>query len=143
MPRTRPSQTVEHRVTLGGWERAEVNKYLAPRWVNSLTPLAMPIALVGLAGAVALAGKYIGEGLASVMPDGEIGETREDGTRMAWWEVFIGKDEYTFTNEDGTTRTYNNFAYGVPLFGPLFGGGINLAEAVRDRGPGWASTGEQ
>ena len=143
MPRTRPSETVEHRVTLGGWERAEVNKYLAPRWINSLTPLAMPFALVGLAGAVALAGKYIGQGLASIVPDGEIGDTREDGTKMGWWEPFIGKDEYTFTNEDGTTRTYKNWGYPAPLAGPLFGIGINLSEGLRDFAPSWASTGQQ
>jgi len=137
VPRTRPSQTVEHRVTLGGWERAEAKKYLAPKWATALSGFAWPIAIAGLAGGIAMAGKYIGEGLAGILPDGEIGETREDGTRMAWWEPFIGKREYTFNEYDNEgnitgTNTTKNYLFGVPIFGPMSGAGINMSEGLED-----------
>lgn len=148
MPRTRPSHTVEHRITLGGWERAEVNKYLAPRWADALAGFAWPMAFLGIAGGLAMAGKYIGEGLAGIMPDGEFGPVREDGTRMQWYEPFIGNDEYTFdrTDADGNIaeqEVVKNPLYGIPIFGPMAGAGINTAEGLKDwwqkKSEGWVT----
>jgi len=114
-----------------------VNKYLAPKWATAISGFAWPIAFASLAGGLALAGKYIGEGLYGILPDGEIGETREDGTVMAWWEPFIGNRQYTFNEYDNAgniigTNTTKNYAFGVPILGPMVGAGINSSEALRD-----------
>lgn len=148
MPRTRPTETVEHRITLGGWERNEIEKWLLPRWGTVAAGFAWPVGFAALGAGLVLAGKYIGQGLYGILPDGEIGDTREDGTKMQWWEPIIGKSEYTFDTHDGEgnitgQETTKNWFYPVPILGSLSGSGINLGEGIgdwwKDKASKWTS----
>ena len=101
--------------------------------------------VIGLAGAAGLgiAGYYIAQGLSNFSLGGDIpvlewGEVREDGTKIGLKELLTGKAEYTFTNPDGSTRTYHNAFAGIPFFGQLVGIGINVAERFKDTAPAWA-----
>lgn len=152
MPRRSCDKTIEHRITLGEVERRELKKFLeeiegrtksatVKNYANSIT---WPVIGLAAAAGVGVAGWYIAQGLANLslgdiaLPKMEFGEVREDGTRISMSELIFGKDEYTFTNEDGTTRTYKNPLSGIPLVGSLFGSGINLAEGYKDWGIGAA-----
>jgi hypothetical protein len=148
MPRKACTETIEHRITLGEVERRELKKFLeehqeltkSKKVANYGSTISWPVIGLAAAAGVGVAGWYIAQGLANMslgdinLPTLQFGEEREDGTRVTLSEMILGKDQYTFTDEDGTTRTYNNPVAGIPIIGSLFGTGINLGEASKDWG---------
>lgn len=142
MPRKPCDQTIEHRISLGEVERRELKKISAEldglieskKVANFAGAITWPVIEIAGAAGIGIAGYYIGQGLADFFPSLEWGEVREDGTRITLKELLTSKDEYTFNNPDGSTRTYKNPFSGWPIFEPLFGVDINLDEYIRDTG---------
>ena len=142
MPRKACDSTNEVRFTLGEVERRELKRInqeieeliKSKKVANYAGAITWPV--IGLAGAagVGIAGYYIGQGLADFFPSLEWGEVREDGTRIGLKEFLTGKDEYTFKNADGTTRTYKNPFSGIPGLGQFWGIGVFLGEYMADTG---------
>jgi len=138
MPRSKCTQTIEHRLTLGTYERAELKKVVKAEKVKDYAEAAnqilLPLGVVAVAAGIGIAGRYIGQGLSEleIWPSFEFGDTREDGTKMTLSELIIGKKEYTFNTSDGGTKTFRNYGYPIPVVGVISGAMINLGEATAD-----------
>ena len=151
MPRRCPSEVITHRIELGTAERVQLKKltksYERDKWLENI-----PNALMGV-GAVAGGVGVIGVGYGLYKIAGGIWEwaggimeplipdpstipaaTHEGG--LSWQELFWGAPEYT--NYD-TGTTVKNPHYGVPLWGSLYGSGINIGIAATNWA-GWNQT---
>ena len=148
MPRRAPEKTIEHRITFGEVERRELKQFIreleevnqSKKVSNYARSITTPVIGLAAAAGLGIAGWYVAQGLANLslgdmsLPSLEFGEVREDGTRITLSEMVLGKDSYTFVDENGVPRVYNNPAAGIPFIGGLFGTGINLSEVYRDWG---------
>jgi hypothetical protein len=138
MPRSKCNQTIEHRLTLGTYERTELKKAVKAEKVKDYAQAAaMFTPIIGMAAmgaGVAFAGYCIAEAIAGLCTDGipamEFGDELDDGSKVTLGEIFLGRREHAFNNADGTTTTYKNHFAGIPLLGPTVSMGINLGRAT-------------
>jgi len=133
MPRRAPDSTQEMRVTLGTFERSQLEPVLKSaarantsesvlRYASAFNQVALPLAIAGVGGALAL-------GLVGLGLDGAL-----DRERIR--DVILGTPNVRRTRRDGTEQVIENPFFGVPIIGPLFGTGMRIgektAEAVTD-----------
>jgi hypothetical protein len=131
MPRNAPDAVTETRLTLGTWERNQVQPILdevasaakAAKWAAfgaSAGSVMTPLVIGGVGGALALG--LVGFGLGDAL----------DKERIR--NIILGTPQVERTRADGTTQTIENLFFGVPIIGPLFGTGMRIgtstAEAV-------------
>ncbi len=122
MPRASPTQVIEQRLTLGTYERNKIEEVerLAKRslTVAGVGAVAMPLAVVGAAGALAVS--MTGLGLGDVLD------------KEAIRNITIGAPSVSRTRRDGSEQVIENPLFGVPLLGPLFGTGMRLGEKTAE-----------
>lgn len=129
LPRSAPDQVREHRLTLGTYERNQVEPILAEvrqaargakvaTWSAAIGAVAMPLAIASVGGALALG--MVGFGL-----DGNL-------DRQAIRDVILGTPSVRRTKADGTEQEIENPFFGFPIIGPLFGTGMRIGEKTAE-----------
>jgi len=138
MPRAKCDQVIEHRVSLGTYERAELKKMVKAEKVKDYSQAAaMFTPIIGMAaigGGVAFAGYHLAQAIGGLcgggVPPLELGDTLDDGSKVTIGELFWGRKTHTYTNDDGTQTQINNPLHGVGGFGAAGSFAINLGRAV-------------
>lgn len=122
MPRAAPTSVIEQRLTLGTYERAKIEELeqygKRALMVGSLSAVALPMALVGAAGAISIG--MVGFGL------------NNDLNKEAIRNILIGVPSIRRTRADGSEQTIDNIFFGVPIIGPLFGTGMRIGEKTAE-----------
>ncbi len=137
MPRNAPDRVQEHRLTLGTYERQQIEPLIqevtsaakgakVATWTAAIGAVALPMALVTAGGAIALG--LVGFGLDNVL----------DRERIR--DVLLGTPSVTRTRRDGTEQTIDNLFFGVPIIGPLFGTGMRIGERTVEAATGTINT---
>jgi len=128
MPKAKPSQVIVHRIELQEKERDMLESLVVTKSISNMLIPTAAIAGVGMAG-------YIGYKAANAFFDW--GEDVVDGVKdllntevgeanVPIIEAIVGKKTYT----DSSGQTFTNPLAGIPLFGSLFGSGINIGMAT-------------
>ena len=128
MPKAKPSQVIVHRIELQEKERDMLESLVVTKSISNMLIPTAAIAGVGVAG-------YIGYKAANAFFDW--GEDVVDGVKdllntevgeanVPIIEAIVGKKTYT----DSSGQTFTNPLAGIPLFGSLFGSGINIGMAT-------------
>ena len=129
MPRNAPDKVTEHRLTLGTYERQQIDPILAEirqaargarvaTWGAAIGQVALPLAIASGAGVLAL-------GLVGLGLDGNL-----DRERIR--DVILGTPSVRRTRRDGTEQEVQNPFFGVPIVGPLFGTGMRVGEKTAE-----------
>jgi hypothetical protein len=129
MPRNAPDKVTEHRLTLGTFERSQIEPLLVEMrqaakgakvatWSAAIGAVAMPLAIASVGGAVALG--LVGFGL-----DGNL-------DRQSIRDVILGTPSVRRTRKDGTEQEIENPFFGFPIIGPLFGTGMRIGEKTAE-----------
>jgi len=122
MPRSAPEKVVEHRITLGTYERARLEQA-----ANTARNAAIVASVGRIVPSIALAsvGAALGLGLIGFGLDSDL-----DRERIR--DVLIGTPNVRRTRRDGTEQVVENIFFGVPILGPLFGTGMRIGEKTAE-----------
>ena len=133
MPRKAPTAVNESRVTLGNFEREELQQTLdavqRQMKINSVVKVGQTALTAGAIVGVGYLGFLSVSMLAKAL--GYVGDIAEE-VRDAAETVVFGKEEYVTgeVKEDGTPNNIKNPANNIPILGGLFGVGMEIGAGL-------------
>jgi len=157
MPRNAPKEVIEHRITLGDFERKRLDEltsaYNRDKWLENIPQVGLGVGLLGIgagiAGGAYIIGKVMSEhwGILNDVfggnPDGtfwrapeqSIGDMLLFGSKSVETNRDYNEDGVVgdaYRDPDNPNRRINPF-YGIPVVAPLFGLGMGIGEKTADK----------